>query len=276
MSSPTRGILLAGVGGQGVVLAGHVAAGALLRSGFDVKQSEVHGMSQRGGVVSSHLRFGERVESPLIAPGEADIVLGFELAEALRFSPYIKTGGKVLADPRRIVPPVACLDRRAWTSPYPSAQAGLDGVTLVDATAIAREAGSEKAAGSVLLGIASRLLNLPSDPWEESIRVTVPSRTVPANLGAFAAGRALPLRQAPVFVDPPPLAQTMRHRLEIEPAWCKGCNICVRFCPERCLALDGALKVVVTDSTACTGCRLCEMLCPDFAIAVVAEEGAIA
>lgn len=276
MSGATRGVLLAGVGGQGVVLASHIAAGALLCSGFDVKQSEVHGMSQRGGVVSSHLRFGQEVASPLIAPGEAEMIIGFELAEALRWSSYMRPGGKLICDTRRVVPPVACLDRRGWASPYPSGRTGLEGAVLVDATAVAREAGSEKVAGSVLLGIASRLLELAGEPWEDSIRATVPPRTVSANLTAFAAGRALRVPQAQPLAGLPQPVRPARHRLEIEPAWCKGCNICVRFCPESCLALDGSLKVTLTDPAACTGCRLCEMLCPDFAIEVLDEEGAIA
>jgi len=276
MTAETRGVLLAGVGGQGVVLASHIAAGALLRSGFDVKQSEVHGMSQRGGVVTSHLRFGEQVASPLIAQGEADLVIAFEWAEALRWSSHLRPGGRLVADPRRLVPPVACLDRRAWVSLYPSNRSAPGDALLVDAVTIAREAGSERASGSVLLGIASALLALPEGPWEESIRVTVPPRTVAANLAAFAAGRTLRFPPADLPASPRPLPGSVRHRLEIEPAWCKGCDICVQVCPERCLALDASLKVTVTDPAACTGCRLCEMLCPDFAISVVNEEGVVA
>jgi indolepyruvate ferredoxin oxidoreductase beta subunit len=276
VKTPIRGVLLAGVGGQGVVLASHIAAGALLRSGFDVKQSEVHGMSQRGGVVTSHLRFGEQVASPVIMPGEADLVIAFEWAEALRWSLHLRPGGRLVADPRRVVPPVACLDRQGWVSLYPSDQPALGDALLVDAAAIAREAGGEKAAGSVLLGIASALLALPEGPWEESIRATVPSRTVAANLAAFAAGRTLRFPPAHLPAHPPPPPAPVRHRLEIESAWCKGCDICVRLCPERCLALDDSLKVIVTDPVACTGCRLCEMLCPDFAISVLNEEGAVA
>ncbi|MFI5283293.1 MAG: 2-oxoacid:acceptor oxidoreductase family protein [Candidatus Dormibacterales bacterium] len=276
MKAPVRGVLLAGVGGQGVLLASHIAADALLRTGFDVKQSEVHGMSQRGGVVTSHLRFGDEVASPLIAAGEADLVIAFEWAEALRWSAHLRPGGRLVADPRRVVPPVACLDRRAWVSRYPFDQAAPGDAILVDATAIAREAGSERAAGSVLLGVASALLGLPEGPWEESIRVTVPSPTVAANLAAFAAGRTLRIPAAELPAHAPPRPATLRHWLEIESAWCKGCDICVRLCPERCLALDDSLKVTVTNPALCTGCRLCEMLCPDFAITVLSEEGAVA
>jgi indolepyruvate ferredoxin oxidoreductase beta subunit len=276
MIAATRGVLLAGVGGQGVILASHIAAEALLRCGFDVKQSEVHGMSQRGGVVTSHLRFGGQVASPLIAPGEADLVIAFEWAEALRWSSHRRPEGKLVSDRRRILPPVACLDRRGWASAYPADASALGDALVVDATAIAREAGNEKAAGSVLLGIASALLELPEQPWQESIVATVPTKTRAANLAAFAAGRTLHFPAAELAAPAPPSPPLVRHRLEIETAWCKSCDICVRLCPERCLTLDAALKAKVVDPDACTGCRLCEMLCPDFAITVVSEEVAVA
>lgn len=275
MTGATRGVLLAGVGGQGVILASHIAAEALLRCGFDVKQSEVHGMSQRGGVVTSHLRFGERVASPLIAPGEADLVIAFEWAEALRWSAHRRPQGMLVSDRRRVRPPVACLDRRGWESAYPADGSALGDALVVDATAIARGAGNEKAAGSVLLGIASALLELPEQPWQESIAATVPPRTQAANLAAFAAGRTLHFSAVELTAPAPSSPPPVRHRLEIETTWCKGCDICVRLCPERCLTLDATLKVTVVDPDACTGCRLCEMLCPDFAINVI-REGAVA
>lgn len=274
MSDGARGVLLAGVGGQGVVLGGLVVAGALLEAGLDVKTSEVHGMAQRGGIVSSHVRFGADVASPLLPLGSADALLAFESAEALRWLPYLKPGGSLVASVDSIVPPLACTDRRTWTSRYPAAglevlrQCAAD-VRLVPAREIASDLGNAKAASSVLLGVLSLLLDVPAAAWKTAIRRSVPAKALEVNLACFRAGRAL----APDGGPPPVPAPAARERrpppqIEITAAWCKGCDVCVRFCPEHCLALDGAEKATVVDPEACTGCRLCELLCPDFAIAV--------
>lgn len=265
-------ILLTGVGGQGVVLASHIAAAALHGSGYDVKQSEVHGMSQRGGVVSSHLRYGAAVASPLIEPGTADAVLAFEWSEAVRALPYLRPGGVLMADVRRLLPPAACLDRRSWLARYPDldparlAPAGV-AVRLLDATEIAARLGERRAANSVLLGVLSTLLEVPLEAWRAALSEGVRKRSLEANLAAFAAGRgSLPdeIAAEPAW----PTEPRGEALLEIHRDWCKGCDICIRFCPERCLRLDEERKVALTDPAACTGCRLCELLCPDFAIAV--------
>ncbi len=265
-------VLLTGVGGQGVVLASHIAAAALHRSGSLVKQSEVHGMSQRGGVVSSHLRYGPEVASPLIELGTADAVLAFEWSEAVRALPYLRPGGVLVADAHRILPPGACLDRRSWLAGYPALDPGRLGagrvdLRLLDATAVAAGLGEPRAANSVLLGVLSTLIGVPLEAWRQSVREGVPARSVEANLKAFAAGRR-PLT-AKLVGEPAWGAQTpVPAKIEIRRDWCKGCDICIRFCPEHCLVLDSERRVAVTDPTACTGCRLCELLCPDFAIAV--------
>lgn len=268
-------VLLTGVGGQGVVLASHIAAAALHRAGHVVKQSEVHGLSQRGGVVTSHLRYGPEVASPLIEVGTADVVVAFEWSEAVRALPYLRPGGVLLADVRRVLPPAACLDRHGWGPAYPALQperlgaAALD-LRLLDATRVASGLGEPRAANSVLLGVLSRLVGAPLRAWREALREGVPPRSVEVNLQAFEAGRSALAGD----VDGRP-AWTLPTRLpvaiEIRRAWCKGCDICVRFCPEHCLALDGERKLTVTDPDACTGCRLCELLCPDFAIRVERE-----
>ncbi len=114
MSEPvSRGLLLAGVGGQGVILASMIVADALVRAGHDVKQSEVHGMAQRGGSVFSHIRWGPNVDSPLVPLGSAEVLAAFEWAEAIRWVEYVREGGAVVADIRTIVPPGACNDRIA-------------------------------------------------------------------------------------------------------------------------------------------------------------------
>ncbi len=270
---PTRGLLLVGVGGQGVVSASNIVASALMLCGHDVKETEVHGMAQRGGIVYSHVRYGPRVASPLLARGSADLLVAFEWAEVLRWLPFLRPGGGVVAAVDRIVPPAACVDRRAWASRYPA----LDGAPLarwagerrfVEARRVAEELGNAKAAGSVLLGVASRLMDVPVEAWEEAFRARVPARLLEVNLACFEAGREAAFPAAPPPAPSPAPRPRAAPRIEITAAWCKGCDICVRVCPERCLALDEDEKVVVVAPGSCTGCRLCELLCPDFAIAV--------
>lgn len=277
----TRGVLLVGVGGQGVVLGGAVVAGALLDAGYDVKTSEVHGMAQRGGIVSSHVRFGTHVDSPLLPLGSADALLAFEWSEALRWLPYLKPDGTLVASADSIVPPLACGDRLAWNSRYPNARPAVLGswvadLRLVEARRIAGALGNAKAASSILLGALSRVLQVPVESWEQAIRRSVPARALDVNLAGFRTGRELAFDNGrpPVPAPAPPRERRLPPRIEITRAWCKGCDICVRICPERCLALDAQEKVVVLDPEACTGCRLCELYCPDFAIAIRPREEA--
>lgn len=269
--SEDGGLLLVGVGGQGVIVASSVAAAALIAAGYDVKQSEVHGMAQRGGVVFSHLRFGHEIASPLLSRGGADAVVAFEWAEALRWLPFLRPGGTLVASVERIVPPASCSDRRSWHLAYPA----VDGkkiagwaadLRLVDARKIANSLGNARAAGSVLLGILSTLLDVPQEAWNAAIAAGVPARTADVNLRAFRAGRAGDFLQPPAWSFPPPPGRRPIPSIDITPAWCKGCDVCVRFCPENCLALDEEATVVAVRPELCTGCRLCELLCPDFAI----------
>ncbi len=274
MPETSRNLMLVGVGGQGVVLASNIVATALLEGGYDVKKSEVHGMAQRGGVVYSHLRFGSRVASPLLSKASAEVLLAFEWAESLRWLPYLRRGGTLIASVDRIVPPVACSDRRTWASGYPAPDSVLlhdrvRDLRLADGSEVAAGLGNVKAANSVLLGILSAVLDVPDPTWEKAIRGGVPPRTVEVNLEAFRVGREMTFPDeypsVPVVI---PAAPRVPPRIEITQAWCKGCDICVRFCPEGVLALDAHEKVVAIDPEACTGCRLCDLLCPDFAIAI--------
>jgi indolepyruvate ferredoxin oxidoreductase beta subunit len=278
-------ILLVGVGGQGVVLASAIAADAALRTGHDVKQSEVHGMSQRGGVVSSHLRYGPGVASPIIEAGRADVVVAMEWNEGLRALPYLGPGAPLIVNLHRIVPPGACRDRREGRWGYPPLaiealvrQAG--DVRACDAMTIAREIGSPKASNSVLLGVLATALPFPDWAWQESLEKNVPRGTFRANEKAFQAGKALRYPDetfaqavsATTVPDSPAegLVRPAAPALEVNEGWCKGraCEICVRVCPESCLAIGASDKVAVARPDACTGCRLCELLCPDFAIVV--------
>ena len=142
---------------------------------------------------------------------------------------------------------------------------------------MAGELGNPKAASAVLFGVLSLLLDVPLPSWEKAIRAGVPAKALDVNLAGFAAGRELVCTDGRPLVAPPrPREPRTPPLIELNQAWCKGCDICVRFCPERCLALDEEEKVIVVAPDACTGCRLCEYLCPDFAIAIRPQEAALA
>jgi indolepyruvate ferredoxin oxidoreductase beta subunit len=282
-------VLVVGVGGQGVLMISRVLAEVCARRGLQVKQSEVHGMAQRGGTVFSHVRFGERVWSPTIPRGEADVVVALEWAEGLRWLSYLRPErGTFLADTRRIVPPFACRDRRLGArNRYPDCSVdevkGRVGQSIaLDAMGMAEELGNPRAANTVLLGALSSVLDFPAEEWRSAIDASVPPHSIEVNRAAFEHGRNW--AQNPEGPDADAVAAgsqaervaettqvpvtSARVKLEITAAWCKGCDICVKVCPERCLALDAKRIVVITDPQACTGCRVCEWLCPDFAIRV--------
>jgi indolepyruvate ferredoxin oxidoreductase beta subunit len=284
MSEPTN-VLIVGVGGQGVIMLSKVLATLCQEHGLAVKQSEVHGMAKRGGAVFSHVRFGEQVWSPTIPKGKADLLIALEWAEALRWLDYLEPEhGVLIADTKRIVPPFSCRDRRvgATSSYVKGAPAEVieqvaEGYAL-DASGMARELGNERAANTVLLGALSTTLPFSEDEWRGTLSRFVPPKTVEVNRAAFDEGRDWVSGrrdgEAPTAPELPDMISRARpgagEQLDIEivPEWCKGCDICVRICPERCLALNSEQVVVLIDREACTGCRLCEWLCPDFAIAV--------
>ena len=191
---PTTNLLISGVGGQGVILASYVLSQAAMAEGYDIKQSEVHGMSMRGGSVTSHLRFGDKVWSPLITPGTADILLSFESLEALRYVHWLRPGGLVVYNPLHVNPsPVA-----AGLAEYPAniderIKAAWPRVQAVDANALAEEAGTLKAVNVVMLGAVSCSLPFAAETFETIIRRVVPPKTVEANLKAFELGRRSPV-----------------------------------------------------------------------------------
>jgi indolepyruvate ferredoxin oxidoreductase, beta subunit len=184
-------ILIVGVGGQGVLLASEILSDAALRSGLDVKKSEVHGMAQRGGVVSSHIRIGIRVHSPLIPEGDADVMLAFEQSEAMRWVHFVRPDGAALVNRKILVPPIALLKGKGPAypeNPVESVRSRIATVIVVPAEEVARRLGNPRVENAVLLGALSRFLDLPLSSWESSLGAGVPKGTESVNLDAFHAG----------------------------------------------------------------------------------------
>lgn len=185
----TTNILMAGVGGQGTILASELLSHVLMDSGYEVKKSEVHGMSQRGGRVVSHVRFGKKVYSPLIVKGEVDYLVGFELAETLRSLKWLGPEAKVLADRKAILP----FTSLSGESRYPFnaleliEKRGFD-LTVVDGDELAARAGEPKTANVVLMGALARFLPIAMEVWEEAITRNMPDRFVSVNLKALKMG----------------------------------------------------------------------------------------
>jgi len=181
-------VMLAGVGGQGTILAADVLAKVAAESGLDVKLSEVHGMAQRGGSVDTTVRFGEKVYASITDPGCADHLVAFELTEAARALPYLRPGGRLLVNSRTIDP----LPVLIGVFPAPEGIEGRladEGAVFLDAEELACEAGSPKSANVVLLGALSTGLPFPEALWHQVITARVPSKTVEVNLRAFELGR---------------------------------------------------------------------------------------
>jgi len=189
--SKTSNILIVGVGGQGTILASRIIAKVVIDAGCDVKVSEIHGMSQRGGSVVTQVRFGEKVASPIIRPGTVDIIIAFEKLEALRWLGWLAPDGVVIVNTQEIFPmPVI-----TGVAEYPSDV--VETITkeapkayFLDALGLAMGAGNAKSANVVLLGKLSTLLSIPQEAWIEAIKTTVNARFLEVNLAAFAAGVA--------------------------------------------------------------------------------------
>lgn len=188
----TKNIMIAGVGGQGTLLASKLLGSLLIGQGYDVKVSEVHGMAQRGGSVVTYVRYGERVASPIIDRGEANILVAFELLEAARWAEYLRPEGVLIANTQQILPmPVI-----TGAAVYPEDLAerlreGCGRAVLVDALAPAEEAGSAKAVNVVLMGILSTVLGIPEAAWMAALERQLKPALVEMNKKAFYIGRAM-------------------------------------------------------------------------------------
>lgn len=186
----TKSIMLVGVGGQGTLLASRILGNVLLTQGYDVKVSEVHGMSQRGGSVVTYIKYGDKVYSPVIEKGQADLIISFEALEAARWVSYLKKGGKLVMNTQELEPmPVI-----TGAASYPGniveniKNAGID-VTAVDALSLAEQAGTSRAVNVVLMGIISHMLDLGDDVWNSALEQCVPGKVLEVNKKAFELGR---------------------------------------------------------------------------------------
>ena len=185
MSTKTTNIMIVGVGGQGTLLASRILGNAVIRQGHDVKVSEVHGMSQRGGSVVTYVKYGEKVYSPIIDKGEADIILAFELLEAYRALPYLKKGGKMIVNAQRINPMPVITGAMEYPAQIAEKLDQLVDLTSLDALSLAREAGNIKAVNVVLIGVMAKNTEIPYEEWVETIKATVPAKFLEVNLKAF-------------------------------------------------------------------------------------------
>lgn len=187
---PTKPItvVLCGVGGQGAITAAHLLASAAMFSGYDVKVSEIHGMAQRGGSVSTTVRFGENVSTMVCDSGCADLLISFETMEALRNLEFLKPGGHVIVNDTQIIPmPVLSgLATMPGNIDDTLKAYGTDDVTLFDAEELAEEAGNRKCSNVALLGCAASYLPIEEEAWHKAIENRVPPKTLDANLKAFA------------------------------------------------------------------------------------------
>jgi len=188
----TTDIIIAGVGGQGTVLAGRIISQVAQLAGLDVKVSEIHGMSQRGGSVVTQVRFGEKILSPLVYPGAVNYILAFELLEGLRVAPLLAADGAIIVNDQKLEPVTVLSGRMEYPA---DAKADIAAVrpqaVFADALALAKEAGTAKAVNLVLLGWLSQQLDFAEELWLDAIAACVKPKFIEINKKAFALGRAL-------------------------------------------------------------------------------------
>ena len=185
----TKNVMIVGVGGQGSLLASKLLGRLLLNKGYDIKVSEVHGMSQRGGSVVTYVRFGDKVYSPVIDKGQADFIVSFEELEAARWTEYLKPGGKIITNTQKISPMPVIIGAAEYPQDLLEQMntKGLD-VDAIDALSLAEAAGSSKAVNIVLMGRLSKYFDIPVQEWLEAIEASVPAKFLELNKKAFQLG----------------------------------------------------------------------------------------
>lgn len=181
-------IMIVGVGGQGTLLASRILGNVAINEGYDVKVSEVHGMSQRGGSVVTYVKYGDKVYSPIIDEGEADIILAFELLEAYRALPHLKKGGKIIVNTQEMNPMPVIIGAAEYPPDIEQKIGAAADLVSVDALTLAKEAGNIKAVNVVLIGVMAKSTDVPYEKWIDALRQTVPEKFIDVNLKAFDLG----------------------------------------------------------------------------------------
>ncbi len=188
----TKGILIAGVGGQGILRASDILSRVVMAAGLDVKKSEVHGMAQRGGCVTSHIRYGEQVSSPLAKKHSVDILVSFEKIETLRYLDYLRDDGSIIINTEEIYPPAVNLGDAIYrTDIIEKVKELFNNVKVVDATALALKAGNIRTVNTVLLGALSTCLTFSNETWEQVLKESFPPKLLDVNIEAFRLGRGI-------------------------------------------------------------------------------------
>jgi len=188
MSDDVKSILLSGVGGQGTILVSSILTKGLVRAGYDVKMSEVHGMAQRGGSVSTQVRYGTKVHSPIIGKGGADILVAFEKMEAVRYAHYLKANGLALINNYETPPLPVSSGLATYPKGLIEAMSASYKTIVVDAAAIAIKLGNPRAMNIVLFGAMVKALDMTGIDWESILREQIPAKAIEVNLAAFRAG----------------------------------------------------------------------------------------
>ena len=181
-------VMIVGVGGQGTLLASRILGNIVIDLGYDVKVSEVHGMSQRGGSVVTYVKYGEKIYSPIIDKGEADVILAFEMLEAYRALPYLNKSGKIISNTQQINPMPVITGAAKYPENIDKKLENVAKCEFVDALDLAKKAGNIKAVNVVLIGVFAKESGISYDKWIEVIKKTVPAKLLEVNLKAFELG----------------------------------------------------------------------------------------
>ncbi|MBM4329255.1 MAG: indolepyruvate oxidoreductase subunit beta [Deltaproteobacteria bacterium] len=185
-------VLIVGVGGQGIILASDVLSKVAGRVGHEVKKNEIHGMAQRGGSVSSHVRFGKTVSSPIIKAGEADVLLSFEQLETIRYWPYLSAKGKVIVNDHKILPPAVFTGQQEYPPDIlQQIKECVPDAVFVKGDDVAGKIGNPRVVNVILLGVLSKYLDMPGEAYEEVLKESLKPKLVDINLKAFRQGRSL-------------------------------------------------------------------------------------
>lgn len=184
----TKNVMIVGVGGQGTLLTSRIIGKAAIEMGFDVKISEVHGMAQRGGSVVTFVRFGDKINEPVVEEGQADVIIAFERLEALRYAHFLKKDGVLVVNDCRIDPMTVVIGAKQYPENIIEALESEHNVHTIDGQKIAKELGNSKVLNSVVLGFAAGHIGFEKETWLDVVASTVPPKTVEINVAAFMAG----------------------------------------------------------------------------------------